>query len=144
MEILKKKKRFKIKWNKYKVIILLCFLLSLVGFLYIGNRMPKFIKDRSKFSVYVSPYPFDLRFKTENYTLYFNYKVLNNLQDKSYKAFNNVKDFSKNINPNKIKINTKSNINNKLNLNDKLKGVENVFLQIKYKIEDAFFSGGVK
>ncbi|WP_050606815.1 hypothetical protein [Clostridium niameyense] len=144
MEILKRKRRFKIKWNKYKTIILLCFLLSLVGFLCIENRMPQFIKNRSKFSIYFSISPFDLRFKTENYTLYFNDKVLNNLQNRSYKVFNNAKDFSKNINPNKIKINTGFNIGNKLNLNDKLKGVENVFLQIKYKIEDAFFSGRVK
>ncbi len=36
----------------------------------VSNTMPKFVKDRSKVAIYFTKRPLDIRFRTENYTVY--------------------------------------------------------------------------
>ncbi len=131
MEIIKKKKKLKLKWNKYKTVILLSFLIIISGFLMVSNTMPKFVKDRSKVAIYFAKNPLDVRFRTENYTFYINEKVLNDVGDKTYKAFNNMKS------------STNDFINN-INKNHSLNKMGNVFYKIKEGVSGVFNGRGVK
>ncbi|GAA0747392.1 hypothetical protein [Clostridium oceanicum] len=80
MEVINKKKKHKLKWNKYKTVILICFIIFIFGFVTVSNSLPKFVKDKANFSIYFSRKPFDFKIKGKNYTFYINYKVLNNIK----------------------------------------------------------------
>ncbi|KOR24281.1 hypothetical protein [Clostridium sp. L74] len=131
MEIIKKKKRFKLKWNKYKTVILLSFLIIISGFLMVSNTMPKFVKDRSKVAIYFTKNPLDARFRTENYTFYINEKVLNNIGDKTYKTFNSMK-------------NSTGNFINNINEKGSFNKIGNLFYKIKEGVSGVFNGRGVK
>ncbi|EHN13200.1 MULTISPECIES: hypothetical protein [Clostridium] len=131
MEIIKKKRKFKLNWNKYKTVILLSFLIAASGFFMVSNTMPKFVKDRSKVAIYFTKRPLDVRFRTENYTFYINEKILNDIGDKTYKAFNNMK-------------NSTSNFVNNINKSHSLNRIGNVFYKIKEEVLGVFNGRGVK
>lgn len=131
MEIIKKKRKFKLNWNKYKTVILLSFLIAASGFFMVSNTMPKFVKDRSKVAIYFTKRPLDVRFRTENYTFYINEKILNDIGDKTYKTFNNMK-------------NSTSNFVNNINKNHSLNRIGNVFYKIKEEVLGVFNGRGVK
>ncbi|ACA46507.1 hypothetical protein FDC22_14455 [Clostridium botulinum] len=131
MEIIKKKKRFKLNWNKYKTVILLSFLITISGFFIVSNTMPKFVKDRSKVAIYFTKKPLDIRFRTESYTFYINEKILNDMGDKTYKTFNNMK-------------NSTSNFLNNINRSHSLNKIGNVFYKIKEEVLGVFNGRGVK
>ncbi|EKO1912791.1 hypothetical protein PZQ55_001843 [Clostridium botulinum] len=131
MEIIKKKRRFKLNWNKYKTVILLSFLIAASGFFMVSNTMPKFVKDRSKVAIYFTKRPLDIRFRTENYTVYINEKILNDIGDKTYKTFNNMK-------------NSTSNFVNNINKSHSLNKIGNVFYKIKEEVLGVFNGRGVK
>jgi len=131
MEIIKKKRKFKLNWNKYKTVILLSFLIAASGFFMVSNTMPKFVKDRSKVAIYFTKRPLDVRFRTENYTFYINEKILNDIGDKTYKAFNNMK-------------NSTSNFVNNINKSHSLNKIGNVFYKIKEEVLGVFNGRGVK
>lgn len=131
MEVIKKKKKFKINWNKYKTMILISFLVSVIGFFIVSNTLPKFIKDRSKTAVYFTKKPLDIRFKMENYTVYVNEKVFNNIGDKTSKVINNIKDI-----PNKFTQSGKDA--------DNINKIVNTIYKIKENIIGAFAGRGVK
>ncbi|NFM17873.1 hypothetical protein FDB88_11815 [Clostridium sporogenes] len=131
MEIIKKKRKFKLNWNKYKTVILLSFLIAASGFFIVSNTMPKFVKDRSKVAIYFTKRPLDVRFRTENYTFYINEKILNDIGDKTYKAFNNMK-------------NSTSNFVNNINKSHSLNRIGNVFYKIKEEVLGVFNGRGVK
>ncbi|AVP64247.1 hypothetical protein C3B64_08240 [Clostridium botulinum] len=131
MEIIKKKRKFKLNWNKYKTAILLSFLIAASGFFMVSNTMPKFVKDRSKVAIYFTKRPLDVRFRTENYTFYINEKILNDIGDKTYKAFNNMK-------------NSTSNFVNNINKSHSLNRIGNVFYKIKEEVLGVFNGRGVK
>ncbi|MCR1973663.1 hypothetical protein NSA52_05885 [Clostridium sporogenes] len=131
MEIIKKKKKFKLNWNKYKTVILLSFLIAASGFFMVSNTMPKFVKDRSKVAIYFTKRPLDIRFRTENYTVYINEKILNDIGDKTYKTFNNMK-------------NSTSNFVNNINKSHSLNKIGNVFYKIKEEVLGVFNGRGVK
>ncbi|WP_251861855.1 hypothetical protein [Clostridium sp. Marseille-Q2269] len=127
MEIIKKRKKFKLNWNKYKTVILLGVLIAISGFLIVSNTMPKFVKDRSKVAIYFTRKPLDIRLKTENYTIYMNEKILNDINIKTYATFNNVKNSTDNF----IK-------------NESLNKIGNVIYYIKEGILEVFGSRGVQ
>ncbi|AJD30485.1 hypothetical protein AAGC94_12400 [Clostridium sporogenes] len=131
MEIIKKKRKFKLNWNKYKTVILLSFLIAASGFFIVSNTMPKFVKDRSKVAIYFTKRPLDIRFRTENYTVYINEKILNDIGDKTYKTFNNMK-------------NSTSNFVNNINKSHSLNKIGNVFYKIKEEVLGVFNGRGVK
>ena len=131
MEIIKKKRKFKLNWNKYKTVILLSFLIAASGFFMVSNTMPKFVKDRSKVAIYFTKRPLDVRFRTENYTFYINEKILNDIGDKTYKAFNNMK-------------NSTSNFVNNINKSHSLNRIGNVFYKIKEEVLGVFNGRGVE
>ncbi|AVQ45617.1 MULTISPECIES: hypothetical protein [Clostridium] len=131
MEIIKKKRKFKLNWNKYKTVILLSFLIAASGFFMVSNTMPKFVKDRSKVAIYFTKRPLDIRFRTENYTVYINEKILNDIGDKTYKTFNNMK-------------NSTSNFVNNINKSHSLNKIGNVFYKIKEEVLGVFNGRGVK
>lgn len=131
MEIIKKKRKFKLNWNKYKTVILLSFLIAASGFFMVSNTMPKFVKDRSKVAIYSTKRPLDIRFRTENYTVYINEKILNDIGDKTYKTFNNMK-------------NSTSNFVNNINKSHSLNKIGNVFYKIKEEVLGVFNGRGVK
>ena len=131
MEIIKKKRKFKLNWNKYKTVILLSFLIAASGFFMVSNTMPKFVKDRSKVAIYFTKRPLDVRFRTENYTFYINEKILNDIGDKTYKAFNNMK-------------NSTSNFVNNINKSHSLNRIGNVVYKIKEEVLGVFNGRGVK
>lgn len=131
MEIIKKKRKFKLNWNKYKTVILLSFLIAASGFFMVSNTMPKFVKDRSKVAIYFTKRPLDVRFRTENYTFYINEKILNDIGDKTYKTFNNMK-------------NSTSNFVNNINKSHSLNKIGNVFYKIKEEVLGVFNGRGVK
>ncbi|AJD28432.1 hypothetical protein WBZ18_10385 [Clostridium botulinum] len=131
MEIIKKKRKFKLNWNKYKTVILLSFLITISGFFIVSNTMPKFVKDRSKVAIYFTKKPLDIRFKTESYTFYINEKILNDIGDKTYKTFNNMK-------------NSTSNFLNNINRSHSLNKIGNVFYKIKEEVLGVFNGRGVK
>ncbi|NFP92549.1 hypothetical protein [Clostridium sporogenes] len=131
MEIIKKKRKFKLNWNKYKTVILLSFLIAASGFFMVSNTMPKFVKDRSKVAIYFTKRPLDIRFRTENYTVYINEKILNDIGDKTYKTFNN------------MKISTSNFVNN-INKSHSLNKIGNVFYKIKEEVLGVFNGRGVK
>lgn len=131
MEIIKKKRKFKLNWNKYKTAILLSFLIAASGFFMVSNTMPKFVKDRSKVAIYFTKRPLDIRFRTENYTVYINEKILNDIGDKTYKTFNNMK-------------NSTSNFVNNINKSHSLNKIGNVFYKIKEEVLGVFNGRGVK
>ncbi|GAE03409.1 hypothetical protein CBO05C_3099 [Clostridium botulinum B str. Osaka05] len=131
MEIIKKKRKFKLNWNKYKTVILLSFLIAASGFFIVSNTMPKFVKDRSKVAIYFTRRPLDIRFRTENYTVYINEKILNDIGDKTYKTFNNMK-------------NSTSNFVNNINKSHSLNKIGNVFYKIKEEVLGVFNGRGVK
>ncbi|AUM96743.1 TPA: hypothetical protein LA742_002191 [Clostridium botulinum] len=131
MEIIKKKRKFKLNWNKYKTVILLSFLIAASGFFMVSNTMPKFVKDRSKVAIYFTKSPLDIRFRTENYTVYINEKILNDIGDKTYKTFNNMK-------------NSTSNFVNNINKSHSLNKIGNVFYKIKEEVLGVFNGRGVK
>ncbi|APH15375.1 hypothetical protein NPD5_2969 [Clostridium sporogenes] len=131
MEIIKKKRKFKLNWNKYKTVILLSFLIAASGFFMVSNTMPKFVKDRSKVAIYFTKRPLDIRFRTENYTVYINEKILNDIGDKTYKTFNNMKNSTSNF---------VSNINKSHSLNK----IGNVFYKIKEEVLGVFNGRSVK
>ncbi|ACA55733.1 hypothetical protein ACLD43_09090 [Clostridium botulinum] len=131
MEIIKKKRKFKLNWNKYKTVILLSFLIAISGFFIVSNTMPKFVKDRSKVAIYFTKKPLDIRFRTESYTFYINEKILNDIGDKTYKTFNNMK-------------NSTSNFLNNINRSHSLNKIGNVFYKIKEEVLGVFNGRGVK
>ncbi|APF25776.1 hypothetical protein NPD7_108 [Clostridium sporogenes] len=131
MEIIKKKRKFKLNWNKYKTVILLSFLIAASGFFMVSNTMPKFVKDRSKVAIYFTKRPLDIRFRTENYTVYINEKILNDIGDKTYKTFNNMK-------------NSTNNFVNNINKSHSLNKIGNVFYKIKEEVLGVFNGRGVK
>ncbi|PIH05239.1 hypothetical protein [Clostridium combesii] len=131
MEIIKKKRRFKLNWNKYKTVILLSFLITISGFFIVSNTMPKFVKDRSKVAIYFTKKPLDIRFRTESYTFYINEKILNDIGNKTYKTFNNMK-------------NSTSNFLNNINRSHSLNKIGNVFYKIKEEVLGVFNGRGVK
>ncbi|ABS40510.1 hypothetical protein [Clostridium botulinum] len=131
MEIIKKKRRFKLNWNKYKTVILLSFLITISGFFIVSNTMPKFVKDRSKVAIYFTKKPLDIRFRTESYTFYINEKILNDIENKTYKTFNNMK-------------NSTSNFLNNINRSHSLNKIGNVFYKIKEEVLGVFNGRGVK
>ncbi|EQB3100235.1 hypothetical protein ACYIU4_001571 [Clostridium botulinum] len=131
MEIIKKKRRFKLNWNKYKTVILLSFLITISGFFIVSNTMPKFVKDRSKVAIYFTKKPLDIRFRTESYTFYINEKILNDIGDKTYKTFNNMK-------------NSISNFLNNINRSHSLNKIGNVFYKVKEEVLGVFNGRGVK
>lgn len=131
MEIIKKKRKFKLNWNKYKTVILLSFLIAASGFFMVSNTMPKFVKDRSKVAIYFTKRPLDIRFRTENYTVYINEKILNDIGDKTYKAFNNMK-------------NSTSNFVNNINKSHSLNKIGNMVYKIKEEVLGVFNGRGVK
>ncbi|MBU5300184.1 hypothetical protein KQI45_08820 [Clostridium sporogenes] len=131
MEIIKKKRKFKLNWNKYKTVILLSFLIAASGFFMVSNTMPKFVKDRSKVAIYFTKRPLDIRFRTENYTVYINEKILNDIGDKTYKTFNNMK-------------NSTSNFVNNINKSHSLNKIGNVVYKIKEEVLGVFNGRGVK
>ncbi|OSB17172.1 hypothetical protein B2H94_13420 [Clostridium sporogenes] len=131
MEIIKKKRKYKLNWNKYKTVILLSFLIAASGFFMVSNTMPKFVKDRSKVAIYFTKRPLDIRFRTENYTVYINEKILNDIGDKTYKTFNNMK-------------NSTSNFVNNINKSHSLNKIGNVFYKIKEEVLGVFNGRGVK
>ncbi|ABS34874.1 hypothetical protein EXM36_07470 [Clostridium botulinum] len=131
MEIIKKKRRFKLNWNKYKTVILLSFLITISGFFIVSNTMPKFVKDRSKVAIYFTKKPLDIRFRTESYTFYINEKILNDIGDKTYKTFNNMK-------------NSTSNFLNNINRSHSLNKIGNVFYKVKEEVLGVFNGRGVK
>ncbi|HBJ2609009.1 hypothetical protein CJF15_02610 [Clostridium botulinum] len=131
MEIIKKKRKFKLNWNKYKTVILLSFLITISGFFIVSNTMPKFVKDRSKVAIYFTKKPLDIRFRTESYTFYINEKILNDIEDKTYKTFNNMK-------------NSTSNFLNNINRSHSLNKIGNVFYKIKEEVLGVFNGRGVK
>ncbi|KYN77245.1 hypothetical protein A0J52_10340 [Clostridium sporogenes] len=131
MEIIKKKRKFKLNWNKYKTVILLSFLIAASGFFIVSNTMPKFVKDRSKVAIYFTKRPLDIRFRTENYTVYINEKILNDIGDKTYKTYNNMK-------------NSTSNFVNNINKSHSLNKIGNVFYKIKEEVLGVFNGRGVK
>ncbi|EPY2272588.1 hypothetical protein ACXAUS_001415 [Clostridium sporogenes] len=131
MEIIKKKRKFKLNWNKYKTVILLSFLIAASGFFMVSNTIPKFVKDRSKVAIYFTKRPLDIRFRTENYTVYINEKILNDIGDKTYKAFNNMK-------------NSTSNFVNNINKSHSLNKIGNVVYKIKEEVLGVFNGRGVK
>ncbi|HCL4438576.1 hypothetical protein AL714_01820 [Clostridium botulinum] len=131
MEIIKKKRRFKLNWNKYKTVILLSFLITISGFFIVSNTMPKFVKDRSKVAIYFTKKPLDIRFRTESYTFYINEKILNDIGGKTYKTFNNMK-------------NSTSNFLNNINRSHSLNKIGNVFYKVKEEVLGVFNGRGVK
>ncbi|CBZ04857.1 hypothetical protein FDB72_13130 [Clostridium botulinum] len=131
MEIIKKKRKFKLNWNKYKTVILLSFLIAISGFFIVSNTMPKFVKDRSKVAIYFTKKPLDIRFRTESYTFYINEKILNDIGDKTYKTFNNMK-------------NSTSNFLNNINRSHSLNKIGNVFYKVKEEVLGVFNGRGVK
>ncbi|EJO5347215.1 hypothetical protein NRP93_001289 [Clostridium botulinum] len=131
MEIIKKKKKFKLNWNKYKTVILLSFFIAVSGFFVVSNTMPKFVKDRSKIAIYFTKKPLDVRFRTENYTFYINEKVLNNLGNKTYKTFNNIKKST-------------NNFIHSINKGHSFNKVGNAVYKIKQSILEVFSTRGVK
>lgn len=131
MEIIKKKRRFKLNWNKYKTVILLSFLITISGFFIVSNTMPKFVKDRSKVAIYFTKKPLDIRFRTESYTFYINEKILNDIGDKTYKTFNNMK-------------NSTNNFLNNINRSHSLNKIGNVFYKVKEEVLGVFNGRGVK
>ncbi|MHB9925200.1 hypothetical protein [Clostridium botulinum] len=131
MEIIKKKRKFKLNWNRYKTVILLSFLITISGFFIVSNTMPKFVKDRSKVAIYFTKKPLDIRFKTESYTFYINEKILNDIGDKTYKTFNNMK-------------NSTNNFLNNINRSHSLNKIGNVFYKIKEEVLGVFNGRGVK
>ncbi|APH17821.1 hypothetical protein FC826_05450 [Clostridium botulinum] len=131
MEIIKKKRKFKLNWNKYKTVILLSFLITISGFFIVSNTMPKFVKDRSKVAIYFTKKPLDIRFRTESYTFYINEKILNDIGDKTYKTFNNMK-------------NSTSNFLNNINRSHSLNKIGNVFYKVKEEVLGVFNGRGVK
>ncbi|HCL4446136.1 TPA: hypothetical protein N2D04_001680 [Clostridium botulinum] len=131
MEIIKKKRRFKLNWNKYKTVILLSFLITISGFFIVSNTMPKFVKDRSKVAIYFTKKPLDIRFRTESYTFYINERILNDIGDKTYKTFNNMK-------------NSTSNFLNNINRSHSLNKIGNVFYKVKEEVLGVFNGRGVK
>ncbi|ACQ54752.1 hypothetical protein EXN65_09470 [Clostridium botulinum] len=131
MEIIKKKRKFKLNWNKYKTVILLSFLITISGFFIVSNTIPKFVKDRSKVAIYFTKKPLDIRFKTESYTFYINEKILNDIGDKTYKTFNNMK-------------NSTSNFLNNINRSHSLNKIGSVFYKIKEEVLGVFNGRGVK
>ncbi|KEI97400.1 hypothetical protein N494_14205 [Clostridium botulinum A2B7 92] len=131
MEIIKKKRKFKLNWNKYKTVILLSFLITISGFFIVSNTMPKFVKDRSKLAIYFTKKPLDIKFRTESYTFYINEKILNDMGDKTYKTFNNMK-------------NSTSNFLDNINRSHSLNKIGNVFYKIKEEVLGVFNGRGVK
>lgn len=131
MEIIKKRKKFKLNWNKYKTVILLGVLIAISGFLIVSNTMPKFVKDRSKVAIYFTRKPLDIRLKTENYTIYMNEKILNDINSKTYATFNNVK-------------NSTDNFIKNVSRNESLNKIGNVIYYIKEGILEVFGSRGVQ
>ncbi|KEI79698.1 hypothetical protein N452_14305 [Clostridium botulinum A2 117] len=131
MEIIKKRRKFKLNWNKYKTVILLSFLITISGFFIVSNTMPKFVKDRSKVAIYFAKKPLDIRFRTESYTFYINEKILNDIGDKTYKTFNNMK-------------NSTSNFLNNINRSHSLNKIGNVFYKIKDEVLGVFNGRSVK
>ncbi|APC81895.1 hypothetical protein [Clostridium botulinum] len=131
MEIIKKKRKFKLNWNKYKTVILLSFLITISGFFIVSNTMPKFVKDRSKVAIYFTKKPLDIRFRTESYTFYINEKILNDIGDKTYKTFNNMK-------------NSTNNFLNNINRSHSLNKIGNVFYKVKEEVLGVFNGRGVK
>lgn len=97
----------------------------------VSNTMPKFVKDRSKVAIYFTKRPLDIRFRTENYTVYINEKILNDIGDKTYKTFNNMK-------------NSTSNFVNNINKSHSLNKIGNVFYKIKEEVLGVFNGRGVK
>lgn len=72
------------------VMSTICFLLILIGTIIVNNSMPKFIKDKSNFSISCSVSPFDFKINTKNYSINMGGDSINNFVDNSGKVTENI------------------------------------------------------
>ncbi|MBP2033026.1 hypothetical protein J2Z42_001705 [Clostridium algifaecis] len=73
-----------------------CLILILTGIIIVNNSMPKFIKDKSNFSISCSLSPFDFKINTKNYSINMGGDSLNNFMNKSIKTTEDVGNNIKN------------------------------------------------
>ncbi|WP_246615263.1 hypothetical protein [Clostridium thailandense] len=81
--------------GKIKGIILIlsiCIMIVFYGFIVISGDLPKFIKDRSGFKINYSISPFDFRMDINEYSLYINSKVVDNMKNGSIKLVNDIEN----------------------------------------------------
>lgn len=76
--------------KRYAASFIFCLLVFIFGFLTVSSNLPKFIKEKSKFNISFSVYPFDFQVYTDKYHVYANSKALTNIKDGSIKILNNL------------------------------------------------------
>lgn len=74
----------------FKFVTILCIILVFVGTIIVNNSMPKFIKDKSGFSIDYSFSPLDLEINTKNYSISFGKKIFHNFKDVSFRFTENI------------------------------------------------------
>lgn len=72
------------------LVLSICLIIIAYGFIVISSGLPKFIKDRSAFSISYNISPFDFRMNISEYSFYINSKVADNIKNSSVKLLNNI------------------------------------------------------
>ena len=87
----KKQKKQRNKINiKYRLVASLCICLVIVGFLNITNGIPKFMKDKSVFSLNYDFKPLDVKVKAGGYSIYLNESILISGENSVHNFFANI------------------------------------------------------
>lgn len=73
--------------KRYAAITIFCFTVIIFGFLTVSSNLPKFIKEKSKFNINFSVYPFDLQLYTDKYHIFANKNAVVNIRNMIMGAF---------------------------------------------------------
>ncbi|MBV4419960.1 hypothetical protein KM800_11605 [Clostridium tyrobutyricum] len=74
----------------FKSVTIFCIILVALGIIIVNNSMPKFIKDKSDFSIDCNLNPFNFTINTKNYSIDFGRWNLYNFKNISFQFTENV------------------------------------------------------
>ncbi|WP_446898739.1 hypothetical protein ACSVC9_02105 [Clostridium sp. LBM24168] len=74
----------------FKSVVICCIILILTGIVIVNASMPKFVKDRSDFSINCSFSPFDFKIETQNYFVNMNGNTIYNFKENLLGTITNV------------------------------------------------------
>ncbi|MBV4421141.1 hypothetical protein [Clostridium tyrobutyricum] len=85
----------------FKSVTTFCIILVITGVITVNNSMPKFIKDKSDFSIDFNINPFNFTINTKNYSIDFGRGGLYNFKNISFQftqnVYNGVRDKTEDI-----------------------------------------------
>ena len=101
-------------WKKGTIVVLIIFLISVTwGIIYVYNDIPKSLIGNSKFKIYCSKKPLEVRVETAGYNVYLvDGKFFNNIKEDASTVFNKlIKGLKGDAGKNNSKVNDSEEVN---------------------------------